>query len=301
MHGADREQRHRIRAAIIMQWDRCMRQIAKTAAMAVVFLTAAAAQAAGTPADKCEASKNKTAGAYYSCRTKAEATAISKATSPDYSKCTAKFDDKWNGAEDGGTPMCPDNVSTADMNAYITQQAAAATAIIAGSANVPECGDGAINAVGEHCDGTALDGYSCSSLGFDAGSLACDIGCDFDTSGCTTDPTSCTFPCDGFEYAGGCWFLADNGASCTDTCTNEGRTYSMLTKTVAGSSGTNLACENVLDGLGAAGTGLDNPGFDCGSGLGCVVETNSERTRCALGETTAGAQSLNVLRACACQ
>jgi hypothetical protein len=278
-----------------------MQKMITHAALAAVVLTAAMSHAAGTPADKCEAAKNKIAGGYYSCRMKAEATAIAKLTPADYSKCTAKFDEKWTAAEAGGVPLCPDTESAGAMNAYIESQSAEAASIIAGLANVAACGDGAINAVGEHCDGAALDGYSCTGLGFDGGSLTCTGTCDFNTSGCTTIPTQCSFPCDGYEYAGGCWFLGLDGASCTDTCAAEDRVYSDLTRTVAGSDGSALACEEVLDGLGAAGTGLDNPSMDCGAGLGCVVETNTDRTRCVLGATTAAAQSITVLRACSCQ
>lgn len=43
---------------------------------------------------------------------------------------------------------------------------------------------------GEDCDGSALDGESCVSLGLPAGRLACADDCSFDTSGCNT-PESC--------------------------------------------------------------------------------------------------------------
>ncbi|HYD49310.1 MAG TPA: DUF1566 domain-containing protein, partial [Terriglobales bacterium] len=46
------------------------------------------------------------------------------------------------------------------------------------------CGDGLINVAGEQCDGAALAGTSCTSLGFSGGTLACS-GCTFDTSGCS--------------------------------------------------------------------------------------------------------------------
>jgi hypothetical protein len=109
------------------------------AAVAAIAFTATAALAAPTPADKCEASKNKTAGAYYSCREKAEATAIKKATTPDYSKCTAKFDSSWDKAETTGEGACPDIVTlTADMNAFLAAQAAEAASVVAG-APIPDC------------------------------------------------------------------------------------------------------------------------------------------------------------------
>lgn len=107
-------------------------------AAATLLMSACSAMAAPSAADKCEASKSKTAGAYYSCREKAEATAITKAAAPDYSKCTAKFDDKWDDAETKGGGMCPDTVLTAPMNAFIAAQATEAAAVIAGGP-IPTC------------------------------------------------------------------------------------------------------------------------------------------------------------------
>jgi len=107
-------------------------------AAALVLAVPFAALAAPTAADKCEASKNKTAGAYYSCREKAEATGITKGLPADYSKCTAKFDDKWDGAEATGAGACPDAVLTAPMNSYIAAQAAEAASVVAG-APIPDC------------------------------------------------------------------------------------------------------------------------------------------------------------------
>jgi hypothetical protein len=50
----------------------------------------------------------------------------------------------------------------------------------------PACGNGALDAP-EQCDGTALGGATCGSLGFTlGGTLACTAGCGFDTSGCAS-------------------------------------------------------------------------------------------------------------------
>lgn len=179
-----------------------MKKTITTAALAAMVLTALTAQAAPTPADKCEASKNKTVGAYYSCREKAEATAISKGGMPDYSKCTAKFDDKWGDAETTGDGACPDTVMTAPMNAFIAAQAADAALVIAGAPipdcagdlstcegdlaaceAAPVCGDGLIGA-GEECDVGNLSGATCATQGFAGGTLACGTGCTFDESDC---------------------------------------------------------------------------------------------------------------------
>lgn len=55
------------------------------------------------------------------------------------------------------------------------------------------CGNG-IREVGEACDGTALGGATCASLGFTAGTLTCDGTCHFVTSAC----------CTGAACSGGC-------------------------------------------------------------------------------------------------
>jgi hypothetical protein len=171
--------------------------------VAITFVfQAGAALAAADPADKCEASKNKTAGAYYSCREKAESKAITKALPADYSKCTATFDDKWDGAETTGAGACPDTVMTAPMNAFIAAQAADAALVIAGAPipdcagdlsicegdlaaceAAPVCGDGLIGA-GEECDVENLSGATCATQGFAGGTLACATGCTFDESDC---------------------------------------------------------------------------------------------------------------------
>ena len=53
----------------------------------------------------------------------------------------------------------------------------------------PACGNGRLEA-GEQCDGTALGGDSCVSLGFGAGTLGCGPSCRFDLAGCGA-PASC--------------------------------------------------------------------------------------------------------------
>jgi hypothetical protein len=48
------------------------------------------------------------------------------------------------------------------------------------------CGDGTVDVTsGEQCDGSALDGQSCTSLGFTAGTLACNSVCQLNVAGCT--------------------------------------------------------------------------------------------------------------------
>lgn len=103
-------------------------------AAALVLALPFAAMAGPPPADKCEAAKNKAAGAYYSCREKAEATAITKATTPNYSKCLLKFQTNWDKAEAAASDACPDTYPLNDpMEAYLTAQATEAASVIAGA------------------------------------------------------------------------------------------------------------------------------------------------------------------------
>lgn len=52
---------------------------------------------------------------------------------------------------------------------------------------VPGCGDGVIQ-TGESCDGSNLNGQSCSTQGFFGGTLSCNSNCTFNTSACTFAP-----------------------------------------------------------------------------------------------------------------
>lgn len=49
------------------------------------------------------------------------------------------------------------------------------------------CGNGNVEP-GEECDGTALDGETCTSLGFSGGTLGCTETCSFETTQCTGGP-----------------------------------------------------------------------------------------------------------------
>jgi hypothetical protein len=176
------------------------------------------------------------------------------------------------------------------MNDYIAEQAAAAALIISGAENIPVCGDGDINAVGEQCDGADWGTATCASLGHSPGTLACTAGCQFDTNGCDV--------CPGFMYQDDCWILAAAAASCDTACAAVGMTYDSATRFVAGSGGSDASCEAVLDGVGAPGTGLDAPSASCSDGLGCIV--GAVRVRCLTPVTTSSTSTSMGRRACAC-
>ncbi len=89
------------------------------AAVAATILGSSAAFAATTQ-DACEASKLKVSAAYASCRLKAEATAVSKGETVDYSKCASKFDDKFQSAEDKAGPgMCETEGDLTAIKAFL--------------------------------------------------------------------------------------------------------------------------------------------------------------------------------------
>lgn len=254
---------------------------AVAASLALIFTISA--QAGVTPADKCEASKNKTAGAYYSCREKAEAGAIRAGTSPDYAKCSTKFDDKWEAAETGGAGDCPDAVLTMQMNDFLAAQATQAAEIIAGAADIPDCGDDVVNVPGEQCDGVDLHGAACTTLAYDVGDLACTAGCTFDAADCRRCPAG-TAP-----FHGACWLLAaplgvEGVGDCDAACAAIGGTCDEVALRSAGSNGTEEECQAVLDVVdpGYAPHGI--AGFSprdvtgCGDAsdyaVGCVLATN---------------------------
>lgn len=63
-----------------------------------------------------------------------------------------------------------------------------ATASVAINIQANTCGNGNID-TGEQCDGSNLNGQSCSSQGFTSGTLKCSSTCTLDTSGCQKKPT----------------------------------------------------------------------------------------------------------------
>ena len=82
---------------------------------------------------------------------------------------------------------------------------------------VPNCGNGAVESP-EQCDGSDLNGASCTTLGFDSGPLVCTAGCAYDTSACvpgglavTGQTTSYGPGSDGDVQAGIARSFTDNG------------------------------------------------------------------------------------------
>jgi len=62
-----------------------------------------------SPADRCEAAKDKLVGRYVFCRLQAEARAIRTGDPVDYSRCDSTFGLKWGKAEIAAGGLCPTN------------------------------------------------------------------------------------------------------------------------------------------------------------------------------------------------
>lgn len=159
-----------------------------TAALLFLAMTPAAAPAAPLPpAERCEVGKLKLVATYASCRLKEEATALSKATSPDFSRCVDVLTTKFPKLEEAAGPMvCPSEDDVGDIQARSDDYTdAVATLLAGGTLSTGACGDATIDA-GEDCEAGDLAGQTCVTQGFDSGTLACAPGCTFDTSGCNS-------------------------------------------------------------------------------------------------------------------
>lgn len=114
----------------------------------VALLWAPSGAGAITPAEKCESSKLKEAGKYGFCRLNAESKAVKTASTPDYSKCDAKYGTKWPSIESGGGGMCPSNGDQMAIKSFITQHTDDLAAALAGGP-LPVCSAGGVPKTGQ--------------------------------------------------------------------------------------------------------------------------------------------------------
>lgn len=156
--------------------------------LAAALLAATGIAHAATDQQNCRAAIDKAAGKFLECRLKAESTFASKGDaakrSASLDKCGASFGKSFGRAIAAfGAGDCPSTPSAA-FDEYLTRCSDDTVAAARGGALPTECGDGALDAAGEQCDGTDLGGDSCASLGFASGTLGCTSACRFDTSAC---------------------------------------------------------------------------------------------------------------------
>ena len=94
-----------------------------------------------------------------------------------------------------------------------------------------KCGNGEVDA-GEECDGTALGGATCESLGYSGGPLVCNNACQFDTRACCGDNVrGGAEECDGSDLNGqtNCPAGQTGTLSCSSTCAFQGCAVSACT------------------------------------------------------------------------
>jgi len=144
---------------------------------------------AADPVALCQASKNKAAGAYATCRHKAEAKLATTGAADKYgvaiAKCAAKLTGDWakfeaKAAQKGAT--CLDGTSTGPAYQAVIDGVTTNVATGLAGGGLAYCGNGVKDGL-ESCDGSDLGATSCTSFGFAGGVLAC-TGCDFDTTAC---------------------------------------------------------------------------------------------------------------------
>jgi hypothetical protein len=101
------------------------------------FLAPATTNAADS-ATKCEVGKLKESSRYAACRLKAEATAVSKGASADYTKCEIRFGTRWTKIEQkAGSGICPSEGDVMSMDERITTDAAEIATLLAGGFVLP--------------------------------------------------------------------------------------------------------------------------------------------------------------------
>jgi hypothetical protein len=95
--------------------------------------------AALDPDDRCESAKLKVAGKYDLCRLKAESKGVRKGEAPDYTRCDAKFSEKWTHAETtAGLGVCPSEGDEAAIQTFISQHVDDLAVAISGGP-LPNC------------------------------------------------------------------------------------------------------------------------------------------------------------------
>jgi len=104
-------------------------------------------------------------------------------------------DDGGDGSDDGGSSGSDGGGTTSDGGSSSgtggsTSSGGTSASSASSSGGDPECGNGVIDP-GEQCDGTNLNGFDCTNLGYTGGTLACDpVTCTFDTSLCESGSSS---------------------------------------------------------------------------------------------------------------
>jgi len=111
-------------------------RLASLAAVAALLVSTAAH--AADPAVKCETGKLKASGKYASCMLGADAKALLKGTSPDYTKCGEKIDTSWSKAETKGAGQCPNGEGDqSEIQSFLDACSQSASAALDGTTPLP--------------------------------------------------------------------------------------------------------------------------------------------------------------------
>jgi hypothetical protein len=139
------------------------------------------------------------------------------------------------------------------------------------------CGNGSVDS-GEDCDGSDLDGETCTSQGYDGGSLSCDSSCSFDVDACYycgDGSVDSGEDCDGSDLDGeSCTSRGYDGGSlsCDSSCNfDEDACY------VCGDG--NADSGEDCDGSDLDGESCTSRGYDGGS-LSCDSSCNFDEDAC---------------------
>jgi len=144
------------------------------------------------------------------------------------------------------------------------------------------CGNGSVDS-GEDCDGTELDGETCSSLGYDQGDLACTSSCTFDESDCETCTEEADEQCDGGHpyYYDSCGERGDRIDTCSssETCLEKSGSATCDANCGNGSVDSGEDC----DGTELGGSECTDLGYD-GGDLGCSSSCTFDESSCCEDE-----------------
>ena len=111
-----------------------------------------------------------------------------------------------------------------------------------------------------------------------------------------TSGTSVTCPGGWLDSNNLCWVKSTAGGNCDTACSGLGGCGLLATRYLTGSSGSNSACQTVMDGLVMAGSGAPTT---LASTVGCAVHSTPTRRR-GTSTTTCAATSAGYTRACSC-
>ncbi len=160
------------------------------------------------------------------------------------------------------------------------------------------CGDGILDAVnGEECDGAALDGETCETLGFHGGQLACASNCYFDRAACLATgrcgdgvaQTAYGEACDGADLDGEtCLTLGYHGGNLTCNLACQRNLLSCEAAGRCGDGVVQTAAGETCDGANLNGTTCQTLGFGTGT-VTCTSTCTLDSSACTFAtEVTAG-------------